>query len=317
MNYTWLKLVSIFLTVGVIVVGILQFTKTTTNTARIDINLVQPGPAPPPQFQYIEIVPTSPEYYPLPLGYPPEYYRCPQLYFYYEPHNYFYRPGISIFIGCGWWYTPGVGLINIGFYHPAHCPFPAHSQHIRVVTTTTNISSHNTTINITKINNVNPNPNNAHKPPPPPHPNQPHNPVPPHKDPPKPPPSPPHKDPPKPPHKDPPPKVEPKKDEKKKKEFFNQTFKGTWVTKKNRELDGTMTGVVSGYDNDWKGNFTGIWGGRKFTYNVAFTGTLDKLQGTATVDGADYVWTGQITNEWFTGEFTSRPYKGSFKLKKQ
>jgi hypothetical protein len=212
MNYTWLKVISIFLTLGVIVIGILQFTKNTTNTAKIDINLTQPGPAPPQQFQYIEVVPTSPEYYPLPLGYPPEYYRCPQLYFYYEPHAYFYRPGISIFIGCGWWYNPGVGLINIGFYHPTRCPFPANNQHIRVVTTTTNISSHNTTINITKINNVNPNPNNAHKPPPPPHPN---NPQPPHKDPPH--VQPPHKDPPRvdpphnPPHKDPPPKVDPKK----------------------------------------------------------------------------------------------------------
>lgn len=222
MNYTWLKVISIFLTVGVIIVGILQFTKTTSNTARIDINLTQPGPAPPAQFQYIEIAPASPEYYPLPLGYPPEYYHCPQMYFYYEPHNHFYRPGISVFIGSGWWYTPGVGLINIGFYHPSRCPFPAHSQHVRVVNTTTNISSHNTTINITKINNVNP--HNAKKPPSPPRPQQPHNP-PPQKTPPKVQPpqknppnvQPPHKDPPRvepphnPPQKDPPPKVDPKK----------------------------------------------------------------------------------------------------------
>lgn len=236
-SWFWLKLISIFLTVGVIVVGILQFTKTTTNTARIDINLTQPGPAPPPQFEYLQVDPGSPEFMPLPPGvYPPDYYRCPQFFFYYEPHSYFYRPGISIFIGCGWWYTPGVGMINIGFYGPTR-PFP-HNEHCRVVRTTTNISNNHTTINITKINNVNP--SNPNRPPAPPHPSDPNHPNhpnnphvqpphkdPPHKDPPKPPPHkdpphvpPPHKDPPRvePPHNPPPPNPPPKVDPKKKKE---------------------------------------------------------------------------------------------------
>jgi hypothetical protein len=112
--------------------------------------LQQPGPPPPPQDRYLQVMPNSPDYYPLPPGHPPEYYTLPQLYFYYEPCYPYFRPGISIFIGSGWWFTPGCGLINIGWYSPGLRPFPEHG----VVIVGRNISNNHTTININRTNNI-------------------------------------------------------------------------------------------------------------------------------------------------------------------
>jgi len=106
----FLKLASLFLTVAAITVGIMQLTNMQQSQQSIDINLSQPGPAPPPQYQYLQVSPGSPFYFTLPSGWPGDYYTCPQFYFYFEPGVQFYRPGVSVFLGHGWWHTPGCGL---------------------------------------------------------------------------------------------------------------------------------------------------------------------------------------------------------------
>lgn len=99
------------------------------------------------------------------------------------------------------------------------------------------------------------------------------------------------------------------------------TYSGTWVTTKNRQLDGTMTCVATDMGQDkWKGHFYGEWQGRKFSYNVEFTGTPDKLVGKAVIDGADYDWTGVMDAQLpgsFKGTFTGSRYTGSFDLKEK
>ncbi len=98
-------------------------------------------------------------------------------------------------------------------------------------------------------------------------------------------------------------------------------YEGTWVTVKNRKLNGDMTCVVTENGKDkWKGHFYGTWEGRKFSYNVDFTGPPDKLVGKAVIDGADYDWTGEIGAQspgWFKGSFTGNRYTGSFDLKQK
>jgi len=97
-------------------------------------------------------------------------------------------------------------------------------------------------------------------------------------------------------------------------------YEGTWVTT-NRKLDGTMTCIVTDLgDNQWRGQFYGAWQGRPFSYKVRFSGPPDKLQGRASIDGADYEWTGAMGIEspgWFKGSFGGNRYMGSFDLKQK
>ncbi len=97
-------------------------------------------------------------------------------------------------------------------------------------------------------------------------------------------------------------------------------FAGPWHTT-NRKLDGVMTCTVTRLDQDqWRGRFVGIWQGVPFDYTVAFEGPPDQLQGTATIDGANYHWTGALdrrTPGRFTGTFGGSRYEGYFDLKEK
>jgi hypothetical protein len=99
-----------------------------------------------------------------------------------------------------------------------------------------------------------------------------------------------------------------------------RVYEGTWLTT-NRKLDGTMTGVVTDLGNQqWRGHFYGVWQGVAFSYTVKFSGPPDKLQGTAVIDGADYEWTGSMSQEapgWFKGSFGGSRYFGRFQLKQK
>jgi hypothetical protein len=96
------------------------------------------------------------------------------------------------------------------------------------------------------------------------------------------------------------------------------TFEGKWHTT-NRKLDGTMTCVVTELGSEqWKGRFFGVWQGVPFDYTVAFSGKPSDLHGTAMIDGANYVWTGQIAEQTpavLKGTFGGTRYTGSFDMK--
>lgn len=95
-------------------------------------------------------------------------------------------------------------------------------------------------------------------------------------------------------------------------------YEGTWVTTANRKLDGTMTCVATDLgNNQWRGHFHGDYQGAQFSYTVRFSGAPEKLQGTATIDGADYEWTGAMGPGWFRGSFGGSRYAGSFDLKQK
>lgn len=98
------------------------------------------------------------------------------------------------------------------------------------------------------------------------------------------------------------------------------TYEGTWVTT-NVPLEGTMTAVVKDLGNDrWSGRFYGIWQGRKFSYDVEWTGKPGDLTGKAVIDGARYTWKGKMAAQTpgeFEGTFTGSRYTGSFKLKEK
>lgn len=98
-------------------------------------------------------------------------------------------------------------------------------------------------------------------------------------------------------------------------------FEGPWHTT-NRKLDGKMTCIVNAVgEGKWRGRFYGIWQGVSFDYTVSFTGTPTNLQGTATIDGADYTWRGAIEQSAagsprvFKGVFGGDRYAGHFELK--
>jgi hypothetical protein len=96
-------------------------------------------------------------------------------------------------------------------------------------------------------------------------------------------------------------------------------FEGIWHTT-NRKLDGTMTCAVKDLgDGKWSGRFYGQWQGVPFDYTVPFTGPPEKLQGKATIDGADYLWTGNFSPEDgnFKGNFGGNRYSGYFDLAKK
>lgn len=98
------------------------------------------------------------------------------------------------------------------------------------------------------------------------------------------------------------------------------TFDGSWRTT-NRKLDGTMTCVVTQIgDEKWQGRFYGVWQGVAFDYVVTFTGPPSNVQGTATIDGASYKWTGQISEQpprSFKGTFGGSRYTGHFDLREK
>lgn len=159
-----LTIISVILTILAIGIGINQISHH---------NIQSQAVSPPEQYQYLRVDVGAPHYYALPPGYPQEYYTYPQFYFYYEPNLSFYRPGISVFLGCGWWYTPGCGLINIGFFGPGR-PFSCweHDGHTTIVRSSVNISSVHTTINVNKAHEAPhevPHGPPAHHPSPPPH----------------------------------------------------------------------------------------------------------------------------------------------------
>lgn len=97
-------------------------------------------------------------------------------------------------------------------------------------------------------------------------------------------------------------------------------FEGPWRTT-NRKLDGIMTCVVTPVSEEkWQGRFYGVWQGVPFDYTVPFSGPANKLQGTATIDGASYTWTGEITRDpqpTFKATFGGSRYIGSFEMKEK
>ena len=96
-------------------------------------------------------------------------------------------------------------------------------------------------------------------------------------------------------------------------------YEGAWHTT-NRKLDGTMTCAVKDLgEGKWSGRFYGVWQGVPFDYTVAFSGPPEKLQGKATIDGADYIWSGSFNSEEarFKGNFGGNRYSGYFDLAKK
>ena len=96
-------------------------------------------------------------------------------------------------------------------------------------------------------------------------------------------------------------------------------YEGPWHTT-NRKLDGVMTCAVKDLgENKWSGRFYGVWQGVPFDYTVAFAGPPEKLQGRATIDGADYIWSGSFNADEgrFKGSFGGNRYTGYFDLAKK
>jgi hypothetical protein len=100
----------------------------------------------------------------------------------------------------------------------------------------------------------------------------------------------------------------------------DRVFEGPWHTT-NRKLDGTMRCIVTDLGNEnWQGRFVGAWQGVPFDYTVKFSGPRNHLHGTATIDGADYSWNGEMGGEshgWFKATFTGNRYTGNFDLKEK
>jgi len=96
-------------------------------------------------------------------------------------------------------------------------------------------------------------------------------------------------------------------------------YEGDWHTT-NRKLDGTMACAVKDLgEGKWSGRFYGVWQGVPFDYTVTFSGPPDKLQGKATIDGADYLWSGNFNSDEgrFKGNFGGNRYSGYFDLAKK
>jgi hypothetical protein len=100
----------------------------------------------------------------------------------------------------------------------------------------------------------------------------------------------------------------------------DHVYEGQWRTT-NRKLDGTMTCYVTDLGGQqWQGRFVGVWQGVPFDYTVKFTGPPDQLQGTATIDGASYTWTGEMSADSagsFKAKFGGDRYAGYFDLKER
>jgi hypothetical protein len=97
-------------------------------------------------------------------------------------------------------------------------------------------------------------------------------------------------------------------------------YEGVWHTT-NRKLDGPMTCRVTRLGHEqWQGRFYGVWQGVPFDYTVRFSGPATSLRGTATIDGADYVWTGAFgpqSPRTFRGTFGGTRYEGYFALEER
>lgn len=100
-------------------------------------------------------------------------------------------------------------------------------------------------------------------------------------------------------------------------------FEGPWRTT-NRKLDGIMTCEVTRLaEEKWQGRFYGIWQGVDYDYTVTFTGPPNDLRGTATIDHADYDWTGKMESsntsqgvpDRFKATFGGTRYAGYFDMK--
>lgn len=97
---------------------------------------------------------------------------------------------------------------------------------------------------------------------------------------------------------------------------FDGTYTGTWVTT-NRKLDGTMKCVLKNTGGrNWEGTFDGVWQGQYFKYTVKWEGIPSALKGKATIDGANYDWEGQLSENSFKATFGGNRYRGYFDLKK-
>lgn len=95
----------------------------------------------------------------------------------------------------------------------------------------------------------------------------------------------------------------------------NISYKGTWNTT-NRPLDGGMSCVVSNLgDNKYRGHFYGVWRRQPFSYKVEFSGTPERVEGKALIDGASYQWVGVMNKNKLSGKFTGNRYLGSFDLR--
>lgn len=101
-----------------------------------------------------------------------------------------------------------------------------------------------------------------------------------------------------------------------------KTWEGTWVNKKYN-TNGTMTCVAKeGKDGVWTANFSGVFMGQKFSFDVKFQAKAAKgqpgqsdLSGTATVRNAQYEWTGAMKGDKLTGKYTANNgYNGDFEL---
>lgn len=98
-----------------------------------------------------------------------------------------------------------------------------------------------------------------------------------------------------------------------------KTWEGTWVNKKYNS-NGTMVCVAKeGKDGTWTANFSGVFMGQKFSFDVKFQAKAGKgqsdLSGTATVRNAQYEWTGAMKGEKLTGKYTANNgYNGDFEL---
>ncbi len=112
-------------------------------------------------------------------------------------------------------------------------------------------------------------------------------------------------------------------------------FEGTWNTTKMKKLDGTLSCQLKPLTKDrWQGRFWGVWQQVPFDYTVEFattngekdpaaakTGSSEptasqRVRGTATIDGADYDWVGDLTPARFDVQFTGSRYEGNMKLKR-
>lgn len=98
-----------------------------------------------------------------------------------------------------------------------------------------------------------------------------------------------------------------------------KTWEGTWVNKKYNS-NGTMTCVAKeGKNGVWTANFSGVFMGQKFSFDVKFQAKPGKgqsdLSGTATVRNAQYEWTGAMKGDKLTGKYTANNgYNGDFEL---
>ncbi len=107
-------------------------------------------------------------------------------------------------------------------------------------------------------------------------------------------------------------------------------YEGPWLTTKNKKLTGTMTCQVTATSNGkWQGRFWGVWQQVPFDYTVNFTadkraiesissdaGSGEAVNGTAMIDGADYVWAGLLLPNEFKINFTGSRYEGHAELKR-